>query len=108
MKKVYIALSVDTIHHGHINLINQAKKYGYLIVGLLTDKAIAEKKRLPLLNWKERKKILENIEGINEIIPQNEWDYSFNLKKIKPDIMLHGDDWKFNEEKNIEKKLLKH
>ncbi len=107
MKKVYIALSVDTIHHGHINLINQAKKYGYLIVGLLTDKAIAEKKRLPLLNWKERKKILENIEGINEIIPQNEWDYSFNLKKIKPDIMLHGDDWKFNEEKKHREKTIK-
>ena len=99
IKKVYIALSVDTIHHGHINLIKHAKRYGSVTVGLLTDKAIAEKKRLPLLNWNERKKILENIVGISEIIPQNEWDYSRNLKKIKPDYMVHGDDWKLSEEK---------
>ncbi len=102
-----MALSVDTIHHGHINLINHAKKYGYLIVGLLTDKAIAEKKRLPLLNWKERKKILENIQGIDKIVAQNEWNYSNNLKKIKPDIMIHGDDWKFNEEKKHRDQTLK-
>ena len=58
MKKkiVYIALSADVIHHGHINLINQGRKYGTIIVGLLTDKAIASKKRLPLLNYSQRKK----------------------------------------------------
>ena len=106
-KKIYIALSVDTIHHGHINLIRAAKKLGYLIVGLLTDKAIASKKRLPLLNWEQRKKILEDIDGINKIVPQYEWDYSKNLKKIKPNIMVHGDDWKNNEEKDHRKRTLK-
>ena len=50
-KKVYIAFSLDIIHHGHINLINNAKKYGYVIVGLLSDKAIASQKKLPLLNY---------------------------------------------------------
>lgn len=105
-KKVYIALSVDTIHHGHINLIKHAKKYGDLTVGLLTDKAIAEKKRLPLLSWNERKKILENIVGISKIVPQNEWDYSKNLKKIRPHYMVHGDDWKIGKEKNHREKTL--
>ena len=57
-KKVYIALSLDIIHHGHINLINNAKKFGFVIVGLLTDAAIAEHKKLPLLNFNQRKKIL--------------------------------------------------
>ena len=57
MNKVYIALSADVIHHGHINLINNAKKYGSLVVGLLTDKAIASFKRMPLLNYQQRKKI---------------------------------------------------
>ena len=61
MKKVYIVLSVDILHHGHINLINEAKKHGKLIVSLLTDKAISSKKRLPLLNFKTKKKIIENI-----------------------------------------------
>ena len=93
-KKVYIALSLDIIHHGHINLINNAKKFGFVIVGLLTDAAIAEYKKLPLLNFNQRKKILNSINGVDKIVKQNEWCYSTNIYKYKPDIMLHGDDWK--------------
>ena len=93
-KKVYIALSGDILHHGHINLINKAKKYGDLTIGLLTDKAVMEKKRLPMLNWEQRKKVLENIEGVKNVIKQDEWNYTNNLQKIKPDFFVHGDDWK--------------
>ncbi len=93
-KKVYIAFSLDIIHHGHINLINNAKKYGSVTVGLLTDSAIATHKKLPLLNYIQRKKILNSISGIDKIVKQHEWDYSSNILKYKPDIMLHGDDWK--------------
>ncbi len=98
-KKVYIGLSIDILHHGHINLINKAKKFGDLIVGLYTDKAITTNKQLPLISYENRKKILQSINGIKKIIPQKEWEYCNNLKKIKPDFMLHGDDWKFNEPK---------
>ncbi len=98
-KKVYIGLSIDILHHGHINLINKAKKFGDLIVGLYTDKAINTNKQLPLISYENRKKILQSINGIKKIIPQKEWEYCNNLKKIKPDFMLHGDDWKFNEPK---------
>ena len=94
IKKVYIALSGDILHHGHINLINKAKKYGELTIGLLTDKAVLEKKRLPMLTWEQRKKVLSNIDGVSHIIKQEEWNYSKNLLKIKPDIFVHGDDWK--------------
>ncbi len=93
-KKVYISLSLDVIHHGHINLINNAKKHGDLIVGLLTDTAIATNKKLPLLNFNQRKKILNSINGITKIVPQYDWCYSSNILKYKPDIMVHGDDWK--------------
>ncbi len=96
-KKIYLSLSVDVLHHGHINLINKAKKYGELIIGLLTDKAIVQRKRLPLISYNNRKKILESIDGVQKIVPQNEWSYSNNIKKIKPDIMVHGDDWITNE-----------
>ena len=98
-KKVYIGLTIDILHHGHINLINKAKKYGDLIVGLYTDKAVTTNKQLPLISYENRKKILQNIKGIKKIIPQKEWEYCNNLKKIKPDFMVHGDDWKFNEPK---------
>ena len=107
MKKVYIALSADVIHHGHINLIKNAKKYGSLIVGLLTDKAIASFKRMPLMNYQQRKKILENINGVNRIVPQNEWEYSKNLIKFRPDIMVHGDDWKLGPDKILRDKTIK-
>jgi len=108
MKKVYIALSVDILHHGHINLINEAKKHGKLIVGLLTDRAISSKKRLPLLNYKQRKKIIESINGVDQVVPQTEWDYSINILKIKPDIMVHGDDWKIGgPDKDLRSKTIK-
>ena len=100
-KIVYIALSVDVLHHGHINLINHAKKYGKVIAGLLTDSAISSRKRLPLLNFSQRKKILENLNGISKVVPQNEWEYSKNILKIKPDYMVHGDDWIFGKDKDL-------
>jgi phosphoenolpyruvate mutase len=106
-KIVYIALSVDILHHGHINLIKHAKKYGTVIAGLLTDKAIANQKRIPLLNFTQRKKILETINGITKVIEQNEWDYSKNILKLKPDYMVHGDDWKFGNDKELRSRTIK-
>ncbi|MDR2396158.1 MAG: phosphoenolpyruvate mutase [Endomicrobium sp.] len=93
--KIYIGMSADLLHHGHLNIIEEARKLGgEIIIGLLTDKAISSYKRLPFMTWKERKKIIENIKGISKVIAQETLDYTDNLKKIKPDFVLHGDDWK--------------
>ena len=59
MKSVYLGMSLDVFHHGHINIINRASELGELTIGLLTDKAIAENKRLPMLKFNERKKLLK-------------------------------------------------
>lgn len=93
-KKVYIGMTADIMHPGLIHIINEATKYGYVIVGLLTDKAIAEHKRLPYLTYEQRKEVVENIKGVSEVIPQEEWSYVDNLKRIRPDYIIHGDDWK--------------
>ena len=93
MKKVYVGMSADVFHHGHINIIREARKYGELTVGLLNDKAVSDHKRLPYLNWENRKQIIENIIGVKKVIEQNEWDYAPNILKYKPDIMVHGTDW---------------
>ncbi len=93
-KKVYIAMSADVIHQGHINIIEEGAKYGDVIIGLLTDEAIASYKRMPLLNYENRKKIFENLKNVTEIVPQSTLDYTENLRKIKPDYVLHGDDWR--------------
>lgn len=94
MKTVYVAISADILHHGHINLIKKASEYGEVIVGVLTDKAIATYKRLPILDFKNRCFIIENIEGVSKVVPQDSLDYTKNLKKFKPDYVFHGDDWK--------------
>ena len=101
MKKVYVAMSTDIIHHGHINIIETARKLGDVTVGLLTDKAIAGFKRMPLLSYEQRKKIIENIKGVKEVIPQETADYVSNLKKIKPDYVVHGSDWRKGVQKQI-------
>ena len=92
-KTVYIGMTADILHHGHINVIEAGRKYGDVIVGLLTDEAVTKFKRLPYLEYEHRKRIIENIAGVKKVVPQNEWDYAPNLREIRPDFMIHGDDW---------------
>ncbi len=91
--RVYIGMTVDIMHHGHVNVIMKAREYGDVMVGLLTDAAVANHKRLPFLTWEHRKQIIENISGVVEVVPQEEWDYAPNLRKFKPEFMVHGTDW---------------
>ena len=95
MKKiVYIGMSADLIHPGHINIINEAAKLGELTVGVLTDSAIASYKRLPFMTYEQRKTVVENLKGVSNVIPQDTLDYRDNLNSFRPDIVVHGDDWK--------------
>ena len=105
-KKVYIGMSADIIHHGHLNIIKKAKKLGQVIVGLLTDEAIASYKSLPFMSFNERKIIVENIKGVDEVVPQETLDYVSNLKKIKPDFVVHGDDWKTGVQKEMRQRVI--
>lgn len=93
-KQVYVAMSADIIHHGHINLINRAAQLGELTVGVLTDEAIASYKRYPLIGFDERCAIIRNIRGVANIIPQDTLDYERNLRLLRPDYVVHGDDWR--------------
>ena len=106
-KIVYIAMSADIIHNGHLNIIKTGAKYGRVTVGVLTDKAIASYKRLPYLNFKLRKEILDNIKGVYETISQETLDYVPNLIKIKPDYVIHGDDWKKGVQKKTRDEVVK-
>lgn len=98
MAKVYIGMSADLLHPGHLNIIDQARKYagdaGEIVVGLLTDKAIASYKRLPYMSYEQRMIVIENVKGVSRVIPQETLDYVPNLEKERPDFVLHGDDWK--------------
>ena len=93
-KNEYVGMSADLVHPGHVNILKVAEEYGDVVIGLLTDKAIASYKRLPYMTYEQRKEVIENIKGVKEVIPQDTLDYRPNLELIKPDIVVHGDDWK--------------
>ena len=93
-KTVYLCFSTDIIHGGHIAIIQRAAKLGKLLIGLMTDEAVATYKRFPILSYEERRKIIENIKGVSEIVEQTTLSYVPNLLKYKPDIVVHGDEWK--------------
>ncbi len=108
MKKIsYVAMSADLIHRGHINIIKEANKYGEVIIGLLTDKAIASYKRVPIMSYEERKSVIENIKGVSKVIPQFTLDYEKNLRNIKPHYVVHGDDWKKGVQRKVRDKIVK-
>lgn len=104
-KKVYLGMIADIMHPGLINIINKGAQYGDVIIGLYTDKAIATHKRLPYLTYEQRKNVVENIKGVSEIVPQDEWSYVPNLLKYKPDYIIHGDDWVEGPDKYIRKEV---
>ena len=106
MKKVYVGMSADLIHPGHINILKEATKLGEVIVGLLTDKAIASYKRLPYMTYEQRKEVIENIKGVSKVIPQETLDYRPNLRKIKPDYVVHGTDWKEGVQAKVREQVI--
>lgn len=93
-KKIYVGMSADLVHPGHMNVLKEAAKLGNVTVGLLTDKAIASYKRMPFMSFENRKEVIENIKGVSTVIAQETLDYRPNLKKVKPDFVVHGDDWR--------------
>ena len=107
MKTVYVALSIDLIHPGHLNIISKARELGEVTIGLLTDEAVASYKKLPLLSYEQRKTIVENIKGVKKVIPQRTKDYTENLLALKPDYVVHGDNWRTGILKNVREDVIK-
>lgn len=106
MKKVYIAMSADLIHPGHLNIIHTASQYGEVTVGVLTDEAIASYKRLPYMVYEQRAAIVGSLKGVHQVIPQTTLDYVANLKEFKPDIVVHGDDWKIGVQRETRQRVI--
>ncbi len=93
-KLVYVPMAVDMVHPGHLNIIKRASELGTVMVGLFTDAAIASYKRLPYMNYDQRKMVIENVKGVDIVVPQTSRDYEENLRRYKPAYMVHGTDWR--------------
>lgn len=100
-KKVYIGMSADLVHPGHMNIIRRAAELGELTVGLLTDQAIASYKRLPYMSFSQRREVVENLKGVHRVVPQETLDYTCNLRKFRPDFVVHGDDWREGVQRKV-------
>ena len=104
---VFVPMAADVFHHGHVNILLKAKKYGNIVVGLMTDKGIKKyKKKYPLIKFKNRKKVLEQIKCIERIIPIDGLEYLKFAKFYKFDYFIHGNDWKKNIQSDVRKKLI--
>ncbi len=106
-KIVYVSFSDDILHEGHYNILKKASSLGKVTVGLLTDKAIATYRTLPYNDYKQRELAIKNIRYVNRVLMQDTLDYSKNLRLIRPDFVVHGDNWKKGIQKNIRSKVIK-
>lgn len=106
MKKVYTCFCTDVIHEGHMNIIREAQKYGELIVGVLTDSEMIRYNRFPLIDFEERFQMLQAISGVSEVVVQKEILYNQIIADLKPDYVIHGDNWRDGPESAIRKNVL--
>jgi phosphoenolpyruvate mutase len=107
MKKVYVGMIADLLHAGHIRILKEAVKYGEVIIGLYTLKACGEINDIPYLDYEKRKEVLESLSMVKKVIPQESASYKENLLKLKPDYVVHGDDWKYNYQRKYREEVIK-
>lgn len=105
-KTVYVGMSADLVHHGHLNILKVARELGDVTVGLLTDKAVASYKRLPYLTYEQRREIVENIKGVTRVVPQETLDYVPNLELLRPDFVVHGADWRDGVQRETRQRVI--
>lgn len=86
-------MSADIVHAGHLHVIAEGQKLGEVTVGLLTDAAIAQKKRTPFMEYAQRHAVISGLRGVSAVLPQTTPDYTENLQTLRPEYVVHGDDW---------------
>ncbi len=106
MKKVYVGMSADIVHPGHINILKKASELGEVTVGLLNDTAIASYKKIPFMPYDQRYEVVQGIKYVTNVVEQKKLDYTDNIIGIKPDFVVHGDDWKTGIQKPIREKVI--
>jgi phosphoenolpyruvate phosphomutase len=103
---VYVGMSADLVHPGHLNILKKASELGEVTVGLLTDEAIASYKRLPFMTYEQRKLVIESVKGVAQVVPQETLDYVPNLRRYRPRYVVHGDDWKEGVQKKVRQDVI--
>ena len=105
-KTVYVGMSADLVHPGHLNVLKHAAALGSVIVGLLTDAAIASYKRVPYMTFEQRLAVVESLRYVHRVVPQTTLDYVPNLRQLRPDYVVHGDDWRSGPQQRTRQRVI--
>lgn len=105
-KSIYVGMSADLIHPGHLNILKKAAELGDVTIGLLTDAAIASYKRVPYMTFEQRRQVVENLKGVTRVVPQETLDYVPNLKALRPEYVVHGDDWREGVQRETRQRVI--
>ena len=105
-RTVYMCFSTEYIHSGHIAIIKRAKRLGRLTIGVLSDEAVASYRRFPLMPFAERKSLISNIAGVENVVEQKTLSYAENLRRLRPAFVVHGDDWVNGFQKPIRQEVI--
>lgn len=105
-KSVYVGMSADLIHTGHLNILKKAAELGEVTIGLLTDAAIASYKRVPYMSFEQRREVVQHLKGVTRVVPQETLDYVPNLKALRPDYVVHGDDWREGVQRETRQRVI--
>lgn len=103
---VYVGMSADLVHPGHINILQRAAELGDVTIGLLTDAAIASYKRLPHMTFAQRKEVVGSLKGVTRVVAQDTLDYVPNLERLRPDYVVHGDDWRTGVQRQTRQRVI--
>ena len=107
MKTVYTCFCTDVIHEGHLNIIENAHKYGKVVIGALSDEALIRYNRFPTISLEERISLYKSLDGVDDVIVQDTIMYDKVIEQLKPDYVVHGDNWKDGIESAIRDNVIK-
>jgi len=105
-QSVYVGMSADILHVGHLNVLRAAAELGQVMVGLLTDQAVASYKRLPFMTFEQRLRLVDSVKGVACVVAQETLDYEPNLRKYRPDVVVHGDDWRAGVQRHARARVI--
>lgn len=105
-KTVYVGMSADLVHPGHLNVLQRAAELGSVVVGLLTDEAIASYKRVPYMTYEQRRAVIASLRHVDRVVPQTTLDYVPNLRELRPDYVVHGDDWRTGPQQRTRQRVI--
>lgn len=107
MHMIFTSFTTDNIHEGHLNIIHEAQKYGRLVIGALSDRALVRINRYTTMSQEKRMELYRKLIGVDDVVLQEDLLYNDVIRKYRPDYVIHGDNWKTGVESIIRDNVIR-